>query len=468
MYQKHPSAEQPVSVRRVPSPLRKPALLGGGLAALFVLAACSPSSASSDGFATQNAAALSATRTGSVTGTLTSSDPADPITEGAVAAVLYDSTADTQLYTAPVNASGAYTLTGVAPGTYTLFFSGGGQHADEWFDNLPTSAGAKPVAVTSGKARSIADVELKATPSGSVSGTVTGASPTGAPGTKLVDVEVRARDSAGTETSVRTGVDGRYSLDALPPGSYRLHFAPPANRADLVDQWYDGASTEAESKTISVTVGGSLTAVDAKLHGRPTETISGSVSARFRFAGDSSEVSGAEVRVFDADGKFQSAVTDSHGRFTLSNVIPGAYKLQFLPPASRPDLSAEWYNDKPNQETSNELVVPAGGATTFVQAELRPDPSDHGWDSDWDYDITGEAKVGETLSLDVGPWKPTPTAVEFQWIRDDGLKLTSSSPDSRYTPTPADVGHKLTITVRISKPGFFTAGDPRQTAAVVR
>ncbi|PPF82422.1 hypothetical protein C5B96_08975 [Subtercola sp. Z020] len=319
--------------------LRKATLVGGGLTGLFLLAACSPSAASSDGIASQNAAALSATRAGSVTGTITSSDPADPIAAGGVAAVLYDATADTQLYTAPVDGSGSYALTGVAPGTYTLFFSGGGQHADEWFDNLPTSAGAKPVVVSSGKAKSIPDVELLATPmapthpvgTGSISGAVFGVARPGEEDLGMLpDVEVRAFGSGELPYSTQTDQDGRFVLGGLPDGEYKLHFIPPADSFELVDEWYSDKPNEAYSQSVLVAGGRDSSVKWTDLRADPNHHLYDSIDT-FSVKGDvrvGATVSGEVGKIVPApyvvsyqwtrdDGKSLTAIGPD-GRYTIA------------------------------------------------------------------------------------------------------------------------------------------------------
>ncbi len=58
-------------------------------------------------------------------------------------------------------------------------------------------------------------------------------------------------------------------------------------------------------------------------------------------------------------------------------------------------------------------------------------------------DISGTAKVGETLTADAGTWKPTPTKLTYQWLRDG--KTISGATKSTYTVQVADSKAKLSV-----------------------
>jgi hypothetical protein len=82
--------------------------------------------------------------------------------------------------------------------------------------------------------------------------------------------------------------------------------------------------------------------------------------------------------------------------------------------------------------------------------------------------ISGVAKVGNTLGLDTGSWKPWPAgaAFSFQWYADG--KAISGATKNQYKIAASDVGKKLTVSVTATAPEYDTAtktSDP--TAKVV-
>lgn len=337
-------------LRRKPRPAtaRSAAFIGAGVAAVLVLSACSPAVASSSpSSAAGNAAALSAVRPGSVTGTVTTSDPADPIVASGVGVALY--TGQLRAYSGVVDAAGAYSITGVAPGTYSVLFSGLNQFADEWYDDAATQDAGKTITVASSRATAHVDAELKATPVGQLGGVVTSRTGRDYALQPQSLVEVRAYGPAGDSVAVLTGTDGRYSFGALPAGSYKVQFVGRDSAPALVGQWSDSAADQGSAQAYAVTAGAPLT-VDAELIAADTDT----------------------VRQFTTRGKVK---------------------------------------------------------------------------------IVGEAHVGSTISADPGTWVPTPTNYEYSWWRD-GVQITGSSTDSRYTITSADAGHKLVL--------YFWAFDVRE------
>ena len=59
------------------------------------------------------------------------------------------------------------------------------------------------------------------------------------------------------------------------------------------------------------------------------------------------------------------------------------------------------------------------------------------------------------LSATPGRWGPTPDHVAYQWLRDGAL--VAGATDRHYTPAPEDVGHRLTVQVQVTSPGYRAA-----------
>lgn len=68
--------------------------------------------------------------------------------------------------------------------------------------------------------------------------------------------------------------------------------------------------------------------------------------------------------------------------------------------------------------------------------------------------IAGTKKVGRTLSVRTGTWKPAPVKLRYQWLRD-GVEIGKATGRS-YTITKADSGSRITVAVTGSKKGYLT------------
>lgn len=68
--------------------------------------------------------------------------------------------------------------------------------------------------------------------------------------------------------------------------------------------------------------------------------------------------------------------------------------------------------------------------------------------------ISGTMKVGETLSVTAGLWKPAPVALDLQWKRN-GAAIPFAKKFT-YVLTSEDVGASITVSVTGTKPGYTT------------
>jgi hypothetical protein len=145
-----------------------------------------------------------------------------------------------------VAADGSYTIGGLAPGSYQLVIddscSGSTALAAQTFS---------PVRVTAAHT-TVQDADLVA--NGSISGTVTSATPSG----PLAGICVAAFASAAAASPAAvatTGADGSYQLGFLPPGGYVIEFSSGCGATGYTAQWYDGQSSAATAGTVTVTAG---------------------------------------------------------------------------------------------------------------------------------------------------------------------------------------------------------------------
>jgi hypothetical protein len=84
--------------------------------------------------------------------------------------------------------------------------------------------------------------------------------------------------------------------------------------------------------------------------------------------------------------------------------------------------------------------------------------------------ISGAAEVGVTLVATRGTWSNKPTSFHFQWDRCDGTGgaclAISAATAKIYTPTSADVGHTLRVTVTAQNGSGSASATSAATAVV--
>lgn len=66
--------------------------------------------------------------------------------------------------------------------------------------------------------------------------------------------------------------------------------------------------------------------------------------------------------------------------------------------------------------------------------------------------VSGTPEVGETLTATPGKWSPTPSSYRYQW-RADGTAIVGAT-SVTYTPSAADEGKRLSVTVTVLKSGY--------------
>jgi hypothetical protein len=80
--------------------------------------------------------------------------------------------------------------------------------------------------------------------------------------------------------------------------------------------------------------------------------------------------------------------------------------------------------------------------------------------------ISGTAKVGKTLKVKAGTWKPSGTKLSYQWYRG-GSKISGATTSS-YKLTGKDKGKKIKVTVTGSKSGYLSVAKTSTSTAAVK
>jgi hypothetical protein len=69
--------------------------------------------------------------------------------------------------------------------------------------------------------------------------------------------------------------------------------------------------------------------------------------------------------------------------------------------------------------------------------------------------VTGTGRVGDPLAANTGQWAPDPVGLTYQWYSND-VPVTSGGTRATYTPTPAQLGKQIKVSVIGSKAGYKT------------
>jgi hypothetical protein len=175
---------------------------------------------------------------------------------------------------ASTDANGEYTLPALVTGEYLVQFSatpeGPLDYASQYYGNHMWPSQATRVPVTTGGTTSGIDAAMQ--PGGNITGRVTAAA-TGA-ALKGVEVCVVSVSTVSNERCAKTNASGEYTLPQLHAGQYAVEFGgSDGENLGYVREYYGGKASLAEADQVSVTVGVTVSGVDAAMHAIGEEWI---------------------------------------------------------------------------------------------------------------------------------------------------------------------------------------------------
>ncbi len=316
-------------------------------------------------------------RPGTISGTVTT-ETGQPLAHASVLGLRFDRGGS--LVEAVADAVGHYSITGVAPGDYEIYFSCNsldgcsGNYVPEYWDDAPYPIEADPVSVLSGATTSGIDGALAL--AGTISGTVTGEA-----GEPLANVLVQAYhlESDGAwypAGSDSTNASGHYAISHLAADDYKVGFATCvfcSGYGDYVPEYWDDRPDLDSADLVSVTSGGVTGGIDATLVSATQGSISGTVTG-----GSGQPLQGVRVDVYVADlgsGEWRSvanAATDAGGHYGVGGLRTGDYKVGFNACSGCDDNYLPRYSGGTEDLASADLVpVTSGSDTGGVDAALE-------------------------------------------------------------------------------------------------
>jgi hypothetical protein len=207
---------------------------------------------------------------------------------------------------------------------------------------------------------------LAAEEHGYISGRVTAAA-TGDPiaGVKVCAVPVSTIPPWECTT---TNGNGEYTVPAFRSGQYEVRFTAPAGSGYVERSYYDNKYSSSEQETVSVTLGATISGIDAQL------PEGGQILGMVTDATTKEPV--AEVEV--CAGPVECVITNARGGYTISGLPGGEYQVSFGfgygGNLGETFITPEYYKNKVFTSFSNEpnkVSVPLGGVVAGINQELE-------------------------------------------------------------------------------------------------
>lgn len=256
---------------------------------------------------------------------------------------------------AVTNGSGAYVITSLGTGTYSVsflpFLTAG--------NYLSQTVGG--VAVTTGATSALnAALASGGQISGKVSGTEGGA-----------EIEACA-DEVPNQFPVSCAITngaGEYTISSLPTGKYKVEFIRNFSGGNYQPQFYKEQSSYAAATEVSVTAGSVTTGIDAAM------LAGGRISGKVTAAVGGAPLEGIEVCAIEESQYVSCTETNGSGEYAVVGLSSGKYKVAFLSGCGlfgcTNNYLTQYYNGKVTLAEGEEVTVAAPGTVSNINAQMQ-------------------------------------------------------------------------------------------------
>lgn len=316
-----------------------------------------------------------------ISGTVTGPDGLTPLNEVEVIAYkLHDNGYWFRDKDATTQANGSYSIRRLIPGTYRIAFSGpnGAIYAEEFYNNVLKFESALNIIV----ARDIAitGIDASLTKSGGIKGIVTG--PNGMEPLRRIEVTAYRRNAVGGWEPAKyayTDSDGKYDLEYLVAGNYRVGFSDQ-DGGIYGDEFYNNVLRIESAIDIEVGEEIIVSGIDASMI--EVGSIAGNVTGPDGIA----PILGILVTAYRPDGAggwqpFRETHSRLDGSYKIRGLIAGSYRVCFSDFGNRPYWSdvypwdgkfyaSEYYNNVTNINSAMTISVGDNAALSGINASL--------------------------------------------------------------------------------------------------
>ena len=261
---------------------------------------------------------------------------------------------------------GAYTISGLAPGTYNVQFLAGpcgnaGGYPPQWYDNQPITGTPQSVTVTSGQiTTAIGDTMAAIT--GSISGTVTDSS-----STPLAGICVEAVGSiAGGFNLTASLSNGTYTITGLVADTYTVEFLVNGCGSTgnyLAQYWDNQPAATGTPGSVTVATGQPVTGINDAL------AAGGSISGVVTDSATGAALPGVCVSALGNTTLVTvNGATGAGGAYTLTGLPTDSYMVVFSTPGcgNNGPYATQYYDNATSAAAATMVSVTAGVAVTGI------------------------------------------------------------------------------------------------------
>jgi len=286
-----------------------------------------------------------------------------------------------------------------------------------------------------------------------VSGTVSGHTTTGT--APLAGVRVRVFNGTTTKSALSVA-GGKFTVTGLTAGRYQISYerSGTSGGATFANRYWPNKPTLAQAQAVTVGTA-KLTGYNATL--QQGGTISGILTSKAGLRLIPATTVRKVTTYLDGSktGVEHVIAVDWAGRYTLTGLAAGTYKLSFGDVKATTGLKGEYYNNATTLAASKPVVLGFAKNVTGIDAELAGEPVLIPSGT-----VSGSPTVGSVLTVSVF-FNPTAETVKYQWYRN-GVSITGAT-KATYQLAGVDSGKAIAVTAKGSTSGY-TPGTGTFTA----